>query len=62
MKHFPLDKNYAALLKSYGISADELLKRAQLPLDMFVRNNNTAYIWSVLQRKCQRVYETDCSV
>lgn len=39
MKHFPLDKNYAALLKAYGISVDELLKRAKLPLDMFVRDN-----------------------
>ena len=39
MKHFPLDKNYAALLRAYGISIDELLKRARLPLDMFVRDN-----------------------
>lgn len=39
MKHFPLDKNYAALLKMYGISVDELLKRAKLPLDLFVRDN-----------------------
>jgi len=39
LKHFPLDKNYAALLRAYGISVDELLKRARLPLDMFVRDN-----------------------
>ncbi len=39
MKHFPLDKNYAVLLRTYGISVDELLKRARLPLDMFVRDN-----------------------
>ena len=39
MKHFPLDKNYAVLLKAYGISIDELLKRARLPLDLFVRDN-----------------------
>lgn len=39
MKHFPLDKNYAVLLKAYGISVDELLKRAKLPLDMFTRDN-----------------------
>ena len=39
MKHFPLDKNYAALLKAYEISVDELLKRARLPLDLFVRDN-----------------------
>ena len=39
MKHFPLDKNYASLLKAYGISIDELLKRAKLPLDLFVRDN-----------------------
>lgn len=39
MKHFPLDKNYAALLRAYEISVDELLKRARLPLDLFVRDN-----------------------
>lgn len=39
MRHFPLDKNYAVLLKKYGISVEELLKRAGLPLDMFVREN-----------------------
>ena len=39
MKHFPLDKNYAFLLKSQGISVDELLKRAKLPLDLFQREN-----------------------
>ena len=39
MKHFPLDKNYAALLKTYGISVEELLKRAKLPLDLFARDN-----------------------
>lgn len=39
MKHFPLDKNYEALLKAYDISVDELLKRARLPLDLFVREH-----------------------
>lgn len=39
MKHFPLDKNYAALLFEYGISVEELLKRAGLPRDMFTRDN-----------------------
>lgn len=39
MKHFPLDKNYASLLKAQGISVEELLKRAKLPLDMFQRDN-----------------------
>lgn len=39
VKHFPLDKNYAMLLKKYGISVDELLKRARLPLDIFSRDN-----------------------
>lgn len=39
MKHFPLDENYAALLKAYEISVDELLKRARLPLDMFAMDN-----------------------
>lgn len=39
MRYFPIDKNYAALLKNYGISIEELLKRANLSLDMFVRDN-----------------------
>ncbi len=39
MKHFPLDKNYASLLKSQGISVDELLKRAKLSFDLFQREN-----------------------
>lgn len=39
MKHFPLDRNYAALLNAHGISTDELLKRAGLPLDTFVKDN-----------------------
>lgn len=39
MKRFPIDKNYAVLLKTYGISVDEILKRAQLPLDLFSREN-----------------------
>ena len=39
MKHFPLDQNYASLLKSQGISVEELLKRAKLPLDLFQREN-----------------------
>ena len=34
-----MDKNYAALLKAYGISVEELLKRARLPLDVFGRDN-----------------------
>lgn len=39
MKRFPLDNNYAKLLQSYGISVDELLKRAQLPLDLFTKKS-----------------------
>ncbi len=35
MKRFPLEKNYAALLQAHGISADEVLRRAKLPLDLF---------------------------
>lgn len=35
MKRFPLEKNYAALLELYGISAEEVLRRARLPLDLF---------------------------
>ena len=37
MKRFPLEKNYAALLEQYGISAEEVLRRARLPLDLFAR-------------------------
>ena len=37
MKRFPLEKNYAALLEQYGISAEEILLRARLPLDLFAR-------------------------
>lgn len=39
MRHFPLDKNYALLLKTHGIAIDELLRRAKLPLDIFTRQN-----------------------
>lgn len=39
MRHFPLDQNYAVLLKAHGISIEELLKRAKLPLDLFQRQN-----------------------
>lgn len=39
MKRFPLDKNYASLLESYGISVEELLRRAGLPPDVFSREN-----------------------
>ena len=39
MKRFPLDKNYAALLESYGISVEEILRRAGLPPDVFSREN-----------------------
>ena len=35
MKRFPLEKNYAALLEQYGISVEEVLRRARLPLDFF---------------------------
>lgn len=39
MKRFPLDENYAALLKAHGISVDEILRRSKLPLDLFQRQN-----------------------
>lgn len=39
MKYFPFDKNYASLLKSQGISVEELLRRAKLPFDLFQREN-----------------------
>lgn len=37
MKRFTLEKNYAGLLDQYGISAEEILRRARLPLDLFAR-------------------------
>lgn len=39
MKRFSLDKNYAALLESFGISVEELLRCAGLPPDVFSREN-----------------------
>ena len=39
MKRFPLEKNYAALLELYGISAEEVLRRARLPLDLFAHES-----------------------
>ena len=39
MRRFPLDKNYADLLKIYDISVDEVLKRAGIALDIFTREN-----------------------
>ena len=38
MKRFPLEKNYAALLEQYGISVEEVLRRARLPLDLFAHD------------------------
>ena len=35
MKRFPLEKNYAALLEAHGVSTEEVLRRAGLPLDLF---------------------------
>lgn len=39
MKRFPLDKNYAVLLKSQNISTREVLLRAGLPEDLFGRKD-----------------------
>ena len=39
MKHFPLDKNYAIFLDKYRISMNEVLKKSNLPLDLFARVN-----------------------
>lgn len=39
MRYFPLDPNYAALLRAHGISVEELLKSAKLPLDTFQKEN-----------------------
>lgn len=37
MKHFLLDKNYGAFLTEMGLSVEEILKRAELPEDLFAR-------------------------
>lgn len=39
MRYFPLDKNYAVLLKKYEIPVDEVLRRAQIPLGIFSIEN-----------------------
>ena len=39
MKYFPLDKNYAVLLKKHGVPVDEILRRAQIPLGIFSMEN-----------------------
>ena len=39
MRRFPLDKNYALLLKNQNISIREVLRRAGLPEDLFARKN-----------------------
>ena len=39
MKRFPLDKNYAMLLKSQNISVREVLLKAKLPEDLFGRKD-----------------------
>lgn len=37
MKHFLTDKNYGVYLENAGISVEEILKRAELPFDLFER-------------------------
>lgn len=37
MKHFLLDKNYGAFLAAKGFSVEEVLKKAELPGDLFAR-------------------------
>lgn len=39
MKRFPLDQNYAQPLKSQNISVSEVLRRAELPEDLFSRKD-----------------------
>lgn len=39
MRRFPLDKNYAELLKSQNISVSEVMQRAGLPEDLFSRKD-----------------------
>ncbi len=39
MKRFPLDKNYAILLAGQNISISEVMKRAELPEDLFSRKD-----------------------
>lgn len=37
MKHFLIDKNYAAYLENMDLSVEEILKKAMLPEDLFAR-------------------------
>ena len=37
MKYFVLDKNYGAYLAGMGFSVEAVLKKAQLPEDLFAR-------------------------
>ena len=39
MRRFPLNKNYSLLLKNQNISISEVLRRAGLPEDLFVRKD-----------------------
>ncbi len=39
MRRFPINKNYATLLKSQNISVSEVMRRAELPEDLFSRKN-----------------------
>lgn len=39
MKHFLVDKNYGAYLTKMGLSVEEILKKAELPEDLFSRQS-----------------------
>ena len=39
MKRFPVDPNYAKLLREQGLSVAEILRRARLPEDLFSRRD-----------------------
>ena len=39
MKRFPVDPNYAKLLRGQGVSVAEVLRRAKLPEDLFARHD-----------------------
>lgn len=41
MKHFLVDKNYGAYLAAIGFSTEEVLKKAELPQDLFARQTPT---------------------
>lgn len=65
MKRFPVDPNYAALLRGQGISVSAVLRRAQLPEDLFSRRDaalNTAEYLRFMTSIGEAVQGTDLPI